>query len=114
MRDIDFTKPLSGDDAQYVIDRPWLATDAELRGLEVKFVDDTFTEDEDEDEGGVPDEVDYKDLSRKELESEITRRNAERDEDDQIVVAAPANKPELIAALEDDDESDDEPAEDDE
>lgn len=48
-RDIDFSQPLSEEDAAYVADRPWLAEDARLRGLEIE-VDDTFVVDTDETE----------------------------------------------------------------
>lgn len=39
------------------------------------------------------------------LDDEIARRNSERTEDDQIVVAPPGNKAELVAALTGDDET---------
>jgi hypothetical protein len=41
--------------------------------------------------------------SKKELEGEIERRNADRGDDDLIEVEEPGNKAELVAALEGDD-----------
>lgn len=41
-RKIDFSKPLTADEAAYVADRPWLRTDAELQGFEVTLEDDEF------------------------------------------------------------------------
>ena len=42
-RKIDFSKPLSADEREYVLQRPWLIQDAELQGLQVSFEDDEFT-----------------------------------------------------------------------
>lgn len=57
-RRINFSKPLSEEDAQYVIDRPWLIQDARLNGDEVTFADDFTVDEADENpEGGEnPDE----------------------------------------------------------
>lgn len=55
-REIDFSKPLSSDDAAYVSDRPWLAQDAELKGFDIIVDDDFRVEDEDEDGSGGSDE----------------------------------------------------------
>ena len=43
-RQIDFSKPISEEDAAYVADRPWLVAEAEQAGFEVKF-DEDFTQD---------------------------------------------------------------------
>lgn len=45
-REIDFSKPLNADDAQYVQERPWLAQDATLRGETVEYEDDDFVVDD--------------------------------------------------------------------
>ena len=50
-KDIDFSKPLSADDQQYVDDRPWLLTDARLRGQDVIVEDDFEGDFEDDNEG---------------------------------------------------------------
>lgn len=47
--------------------------------------------------------TDYSKSKKADLEAEIDKRNADRDEDSQIVPDEPGNKPELIAALEADD-----------
>lgn len=47
----------------------------------------------------------YLERRKAELEAEVSKRNADRDEGDQIVVASPGNKPELAAALEADDDA---------
>jgi len=48
-KQIDFSKPLSAEDAAYVADRPWLAEDARLRGLDIVVSDDFEVEDDEED-----------------------------------------------------------------
>lgn len=48
---IDFSKPLSEEDAQYVADRPWLRKDAELSGFDLSDETD-FSVADDEDETG--------------------------------------------------------------
>ncbi|UVF61349.1 hypothetical protein SEA_SPARCETUS_20 [Microbacterium phage Sparcetus] len=51
-RKIDFSQPLSADEQQYVLDRPWLIQDAILRGEEI-LTDDSFSvEEEDQGEEG--------------------------------------------------------------
>lgn len=45
-RTIDFSKPLSADDAAYAADRPWLLQDAELSGVEVQTEDEFVVEGE--------------------------------------------------------------------
>lgn len=109
-RDIDFTQPLNEADEAYVAQRPWLLTDAELKGIEVTYERDVFTQEdaEEDDEQDTPEDeqpVDYTKFSKDDLLAEIKRRNDEReDEEDHVVPAAPGNKPELITALQEDDE----------
>lgn len=47
-RKIDFSKPLTADEAAFVADRPWLRTDAELQGFDVTLEDDDFIVDDNE------------------------------------------------------------------
>jgi hypothetical protein len=112
-KDIKFDKPLSGFDAQYVRDRPWLIRDAELRGEKVRFADDPdgdFEVEADEDEEAEEDETeeveDYSgpEWTVKALTKEIDERNEGRDEDDEIVPDS-AKKADLIDALLLDDEA---------
>lgn len=57
-----------------------------------------------------PEPLPYKDQKVEDLKAEVDRRNATRDEDNQIVVAGKGNKPDLVAALEADDETTTTPA----
>lgn len=102
-RSIDFSKPLSLEDHEYATQRPWLIRDAELAGYEIT-VEGDFESDKDEDET-LPG---YNDWNTTELKSEITSRNADRENENRIVVAAPGRKEQLVAALVADDESDEE------
>lgn len=53
---IDFSKPLSEEDAAYVADRPWLRKDAELSGYDLSDETDFAVDDEqDADSGQTPD-----------------------------------------------------------
>jgi len=100
-REIDFSKPLDEDEAQYVAERPWLRREAEFQGIEVRYESDTFEESDE-------DEVDYSKFTKKELLAEIERRNEEReDEEDHIVFDNDKNDT-LVAALEADDEENEE------
>lgn len=99
-REIDFSKPLDEDEAQYVAERPWLRREAEFQGLEVRYASDTFEEAEDEDE----DEVDYSKFTKKELLAEIDRRNEEREDEEDHIVPENDKNDTLVAALEADDE----------
>lgn len=114
-RDIDFTQPLSEDDAQYVSERPWLAQDAQLQGIEVRYESDEAAPAEDDEEldeqEETTDEVDYSGYKVAELRGFLEQRGLDTD----------GNKTELIARLhesdseeaepEDEDEAEDEPAE---
>ena len=75
-RNIDFTKPLSDDELDYVNDRPWLLQDLELSGL------DLITQDDVEDAEEAPET--YNGWNKPDLVTELDRRNLERDEDSQI------------------------------
>lgn len=56
-RKIDFSQPLSADEQQYVLDRPWLIQDAILRGEEI-LTDDSFSvEDDDQGDEGSSDKT---------------------------------------------------------
>lgn len=46
-KQIDFSQPLSEEDAAYVADRPWLRKDAELSGFDVHDESDFVVDDED-------------------------------------------------------------------
>jgi hypothetical protein len=48
-------------------------------------------------------DVDWNTKTVADLEAEIERRNADRDDDEKIEVAPPGNKPELVAAIAADD-----------
>lgn len=112
-RDIDFSKPLNADDAQYVQERQWLIRDALNAGLEVTYADADETDTE---EGSDTEEVveTYNDWTVQQLTDEIEARNAQLDEDSQIEPAG-KKKADLVAALEADDASaeDDDDAEED-
>lgn len=71
------------------------------------FADDVVEDDEGDDEA-----LDYSDMTKAELQDEIERRNADRDEDDHL--SKSGNKAELVARLEEDDESDESEDDDDE
>jgi hypothetical protein len=45
----------------------------------------------------------YDSYSKADLEDEVAKRNADRDEPDHVAIAPPGNKPDLIAALTADD-----------
>jgi hypothetical protein len=105
-KQIDFSKPLTDDEAEYVAQRPWMLRDAELEGHEIRL------ESEEEEE----DERPYTDWTFPELVAEIARRNASRDDDDKVVPAAKSSARYAAAltaddeahAEEDDEEEDDE------
>jgi hypothetical protein len=50
-------------------------------------------------------EYDGRDWTKAKLEAEVESRNEGREEQDQIVVPDPGNKPELVQALEEDDQN---------
>lgn len=117
-RNIDFSNPLSEEDAEYVRQRDWMVRDAELSGFEVIWpgedaeesekttsTDETGTETGAAAEEEETEEVDYNDLTVSDLQEEIAARNEERDEDDQIEVDSKAKKADLITALEADDQA---------
>ena len=76
-KQIDFSQPLSEEDAAYVADRPWLAKDAELSGFEVRDEDDFFVDDPDA--GSEPDGFEDEDKSDDDSDDE----NSDSDEDDE-------------------------------
>lgn len=92
---------LSADDKLYLRDRPWLVQEMSLQGYEIPddLADPVSTQDDTDSEG----DESYDDLTVARLEEEISRRNAEYDEDSQIVPAS-GRKADLVAALEADDE----------
>ena len=98
-RNIDFSKPLSEEDAIHIQHRPWLKRDAEMAGIEIRYASDE-AEEESESE-------DYEDMTVQQLKDEIAARNEDRDEDDQIVPEG-SKRADLIAALEASDEEEDE------
>lgn len=107
-RKINLKKPLDGDNAAYVRDRPWLIRDAELEGIKVRFADD-LDGDFEVDEEAEAEEQEVEDYNGPEwtvktLTAEIDARNEERDEDDQITPDT-GKKDDLIQALLDDDEA---------
>lgn len=56
-RQIDFSKPLSAEEAAYAADRPWLLLDAELSGIEFSREDEFVVEGDEtaaETEGDAP------------------------------------------------------------
>lgn len=112
-RKIDYSKPLSEEEIQYIKDRPWMIGDAQRLGfnLDLDGGEPSPSEVESEDETGEDEELDeaaeaepeeddwsYDDLTKAELKAEIDARNAELDEDDQIVPEG-SKKDDLIAAL---------------
>lgn len=99
-RDIDFSKQLTEDEAEYVRARPWIIADAKLRDVTIVWPEDeapAATADEDDD----TEEVDYNDLDVAELKAEIkTRQEAGHD-----ITPTGTKKADLVAALVADDEA---------
>lgn len=94
-REIDFNKTLTEDEAAYVQQRPWIIEDQRLLGVNIKWPKQTAEpEPEEEDE-----EIDYNDLSVKELKAEIDARQQEG----HAIEPATEKKADLIAALQQDD-----------
>ena len=138
---IDFSQPLSADDAAYVADRPWLLRDAELAGIEVTF-DDDFTvdgEDDEQDENTNPEGGSEETGDGSEDGSEGSEDDESEDDEDEAVdystweyadlkdeagnreLSKAGSKEQLIARLQEDDaaraaeeESDEDDSEDDE
>jgi hypothetical protein len=126
-KSIDFTKPLSADDAAYVAERPWLLEEAVSAGI--VDLDGAHTTDlisdlpsSDPAENDDPDEVDDEDDEDDEdetysdeklwtvaaLKAEIQARNDERDEDEDenyIVIPKGAKRGDLVDLLIADDEA---------
>lgn len=96
-KQIDFTKPLSKADQQYVDDRPWLLVDAVLQGIEA--------EDDGDDAQDGEDVVDYDEFTVAELTDEVNRRNSEREDQETWIQPADKKKATLIEALTADDEA---------
>lgn len=115
-RQIDLSKVLDEDEAQYLRHRPWLIRDAELSGVEIKWPDSEFSEEdaetgaESDEQESEEEEVDYSDLTVPELKAEIDARNDGREDDDKIAPAS-SKKDDLVAALEADDEDDEDESE---
>lgn len=114
-RQIDFSQPLSEEDAQYVADRPWLRVDAELNGFEVEyenddhFVVDSDGEDSDEADGesGSEDEESGEDDESEPSYDELDYQ-ALKDEAKERGLSAAGSKEQLIARLVEDDQSSEE------
>src|SRR5690349_14579340 len=81
-RIIDFSKPLSADDAQYVADRPWLARDAELAGFEVQY-DDDFTVETSDNENDAPSGINPEDADLQRRAEEAASEEEDDEEDDE-------------------------------
>lgn len=79
---IDFSKPLSAEDAAYAADRPWLAEDARLQGLDVIVSDDFEVEDDEDDESDETDESTEGDDSEEDDEDEEESDEDEEPSDD--------------------------------
>lgn len=104
-REIDYSKPLTDDDLQYLAQRPWLVDAAERQGVEgVRELVKSSVEVSDE--GGTfvavgsiagndtPDVTDnYEDMTNEELSAELERRD----------LAKSGNKAELIDRLREND-----------
>jgi hypothetical protein len=120
MRTIDFSQPLSKRDTEYVRQREWMIQDARLSGFTVQLhgedpIEPEVAEDTDGETGETESEegeLTYEGLTVKQLQSEISARNADRDEDDQL--STKGTKDVLIEALVADDEANDEEPEGDE
>lgn len=78
---IDFSKPLSADDAAYVADRPWLARDAELAGFEVQY-DDDFTVETSDNENDAPSGINPEDTDLQRRAEQAASEASEDDESD--------------------------------
>lgn len=119
-RKIDFNRPLNADEEQYVRERPWMLEQAESVGIEVTFEssDGKKTaakksapepepeDDEAEDEDQEDEPEDYSDANawtKRVLQAEIDRRNADYSDDEQIVPSG-TKRDDLVAALLADDE----------
>lgn len=89
-REIDFSKPLSADDQQYVSERPWLKAEAEQAGFDVNL-DDEFVVDSDEEEGTAP----YSEWTVDDLKAELKARD----------LTVSGSKEQLVERLEEDDNS---------
>jgi hypothetical protein len=118
---IDFSKPLSEDDKQYVASRPWLLQDAQLRGERIIDEDEFFVDESEDDnleepEGEQP-EGEGED-STEEVEGEEGEPETEelppyeeweyaalKDEADRRGLAKNGSKEQLINRLKQDDES---------
>lgn len=87
-RNIDFSKPLTADEAEYVSHRPWLLQDAERQGIEVQYESDNFeTEDAaddttlwDDDQAGNSDDAEEEEPEEEEPEEDDTEEGSEDEE----------------------------------
>lgn len=102
-REIDFSKKLTDADKQYLRQRPWLVTEAEIQGHEgvrdAVYSKQAAQPDEEPDDSGV----DYSKMTVAQLQEEIDSRNEELDDDEQINRSG--TKAELVARLQEDDEA---------
>lgn len=83
-RNIDFSKPLSEDDVEYVNQRPWLLEDARLRGEDI-ITDDDFRVDDDEttdDQSGATEDSTDQEQSETEDAADDESDDAEDDAED--------------------------------
>lgn len=104
---IDFSKPLSEEDTEYVRQREWMINDAKLSGFTVQLHGEEPVEPELDEEGEDGEsELTYDDLTIKQLQAEIAARNESKDEDSQL--SDKGKKEDLIQTLVSDDEASDE------
>lgn len=96
-KDID-PQNMSADDVQYVQDRPWLAQEFEINGIELSSLESTSPESSDGDGDGEDDgSSSYEDWDYQDLRKEVASRELEADSN---------SKEDLIAALVADDADD--------
>jgi hypothetical protein len=103
---INFSEPLTADDEIYLSTRPWLKAQAERQGFELQYASDDFLDPETPESPEEPEEpVNYGKMNIKALQAEIERRNEEREDEEDHIVADSNSKGDLMAALALDDES---------
>jgi hypothetical protein len=92
-RNIDFSKPLTADEAEYVSHRPWLLQDAERQGIEVQYESDNFeTEDadddttlwDDDDQTGNSDDAEEEEPEEDDTEEGSEDEELEDEEDEEV------------------------------
>lgn len=106
-REIDFSKPLSEEEAAYVADRPWISQDADLQGVEI-------VEDETEEIAETEPEAEIEEIEAEEIVEDETEEVAPYEEWDFAELKAEAesrglaksgSKENIIDRLKEDDES---------